>query len=178
MPPVLYCVCSCPAGDIVDGYIWNDDDVDQEKLGDAGEGEEERESKDKWKKTIKLDKEDRGRCVRALIDLGNREKRDLLGFLTVDQVPGCGTPDECRKGRVEVLRVVDESRDYLDPLGAMDNRWGFFAKCVCKVCAEEGRRANSDERERFWAALPRIFGLKDWATLNKLEWEAHYSVDS
>ena len=184
MPPVLYCVCSCPAGDIVDGYIWNDH-LDQEDIDDAkdGEGKEEekgkeKENKEKWKKRIKLDKEDRGRCVRALIDLGNREKRDLLCFLTVDRVLGCEMPDECRKGRVEMLRMVDGSRDYLDPLGAMDTRWGWYAKCVCKVCAEEGRRAHDEERGRFWDALPRIFGLKNWDVLQDLKWEALYGGDS
>jgi hypothetical protein len=177
MPPVLYCVCSCPAGDIVDGYIWNND-VGQEERGDAGEGEEEGGRKDQVKKRIKLNKEDRGRCVSALIDLGNREKRDILGFLTVDEVHGCGTPSQCRKARVEVLRTVDTSRDYLDPLGAMDNRWEAYAKCVCKVCAEEGRRAHDEERERFWDALPRVLGLSDWDVLEELKGEALYGGDS
>jgi hypothetical protein len=177
MPPVLYCVCSCPAGDIVDGYIWCDD-VGKDEQGDGDEGEEERERKNKGKKRIKVDKEDRGRCVRALIELGNREKRDILGFLTVDEVQGCETPDECRKGRMEMLRTVDGSRDYLDPLGTMDNRWGWYKKCVCKVCGEEGRRAHDEERERFWEALPRILGLRDWDVLEELKWEALYGGDS
>lgn len=162
MPPVLYCVCSCPAGDIVDGYLW-DNDVGQEepKDGDA--------SGDKGKKRIKLGKEDRGRCVRALFELWNREKKDILGFLTVDEVEGCGTPNECRKGRVEMLRTIDESRDYLDPLGAMENRWRWYYKWVCRVCAEEGKRAHEEERDQFWEVMPRIFGLSDWVSLAELK---------
>jgi hypothetical protein len=162
-------------GDIVDGYIWSDEDVEE---GNTEEGREERERNDGGMKRIKMDKGDRGRCVRALIELGNREKKDILGFLTVDEVLGCETPDECRKGRVEVLRRVDGSRDFLDPLGVMDNRWDWYAKCVCKVCTEEGKREHEEERERLWQALPRILGLKDWLSLEELKGEALYSGDS
>jgi len=173
MPPVLYCVCSCPVGDIVDGYIWSDDVIE-----DGANTEGARERNNEGVKQIKMDKADRGRCVRALIELGNREKRDILGFLTVDEVLGCETPDECRKGRVEVLRTVDASRDFLDPLGVMDSRWAWYAKCVCKVCAEEGRRSHEEERERLWQALPRMLGLKDWDILEELKWEALHGGDS
>jgi hypothetical protein len=54
--PVLYCMCSCPAGDIADGYIWCDNIG--KKQGDTDKGEEESERKDKGKKKIKVDKED------------------------------------------------------------------------------------------------------------------------
>jgi hypothetical protein len=172
MPPVLYCVCSCPAGDIVDGYVW-DDKVCEEERGEMSEEKEAREKERREeKRRIQLDKEDRGRCARALLELGNREKRDILGFLTVDEVQGCETPDECWKGRLGMLRKIDGSRDYLDPLGAMDNRWGSYGRWVCKICAEEGRRTHDEERDKFWQALPRIFGLRDWNILGDLHRDA------
>jgi hypothetical protein len=134
--------------------------------------------RDRGKKRTKLEEEDKGRCVRALVELGNREKRDILGFLTVDEVQGCETSDSCRKGRIELLRAVDRSRDFLDPLGAMDNRWDWYENRVCKVCAVDGRRMHDEERENLWTELPHILDLRDWDILAGLRRDALHGADS
>jgi hypothetical protein len=76
LPSALYCVCACPLEILGQGYVW-----------------EEEES-------IQMDMENKVRCLRALPELCNGEKRDVLGFLTVNKVEGCRTPNECRKGRL------------------------------------------------------------------------------
>jgi len=44
--------------------------------------------------------------------------------------------------------------------------------CV-RFARRKGRRAHEEERERFWGALPRILGLKDWEVLEEMRSEAY-----
>lgn len=60
LPSVLYCVCSCPVQDIVNGFSWNDT-------------------------RMEMNIADRGKCLEALLPLANAEHRDMLSFLTLPE---------------------------------------------------------------------------------------------
>jgi hypothetical protein len=151
LPSALYCVCACPLEDLAQGYVW--------------EGE-----------SIQMDMVNKVRCLKALSELGNRENRDVLGFLTVKEVEGCRTPDKCRKGRLEMLRRLNaERRRTIDPLGVMhpkQEKWRLYGASVCKICGKEGKRAYGEGKMKLWGALPGIFGLQDWEVLTRSKLEA------
>lgn len=152
LPSALYCVCACPLEILGQGYVW--------------EGEE----------SIQMDMENKVRCLRALPELCNGEKRDVLGFLTVNEVEGCRTPNECRKGRLGMLRRLNAGgKRNVDPLNGMypeQERWRQYGVIVCKVCGKEGKRAYREGRRKLWNTLPVIFGLQDWEDLQRSRLEA------
>jgi hypothetical protein len=150
-------VCAGSHKDIIEGAVW--------------EGETR----------VHLDTVDKVRCVGALVELGNREKRDVLSFLTVNVVEGCRTPDECRMGRVDMLRALDSGRRRVDPLGVFPGpegkRWKKYEMCVCKVCEREGKKVHREGKKKLWDALPEIFGLEDWEVLCQLRLKALHDVE-
>lgn len=141
LPQTLYCVCAGPPRDIIEGAEW--------------EGETR----------VHLDTVNKVRCIEGLVELGTRERRDVLGFLTVNKVEGCKSQDECRMGRIAMVRKLDKRRDRVDPLGVLQGRWAQYEESVCKVCVKEGKRAHREARKELWNELPEIFGLQSWESL-------------
>jgi hypothetical protein len=140
---------------IMNGTVWD-------------ENEREAQEREGGKKMVKLVEQDRLRCLQAQRELWVRERRDILQFLTVDSVTGCRSPEECRRKKLQKLRTLDRATTETDWV-VMDEYQEWFDQNICKICAREGRRVYDEEMERFWDALPGIFGLKDWPTLEKLK---------
>lgn len=147
LPSVLYCVCSCPIEDIVNGFTWNSH-------------------------PMQMDKFDRGKCLQAILTLANMEHRDLLSFLTLGEVEGCSTPDLCQASRLLTLRTLNMTRDILNPLDSFYERWEWFAKGICNVCLEVSKTSHNDAKQVLWQSLPDIFGLPKWPELEKLRKKA------
>lgn len=147
LPSVLYCVCSCPIEDIVEGFMWND-------------------------LRMQMDTTDRGKCLQAILTLANMEHRDLLSFLTFGEVDGCDSPDTCQASRLMTLRTLNMARDILNPLDSFYDRWDWYSKGTCKACLEVSKTSHSAAREVLWQSLPDIFGLPKWLELEKLRQNA------
>jgi hypothetical protein len=170
MPAALYCLTGYEI-EILDGFWWVERDR-RETQKQEGPGGETEVSANGRRTLIKLVEEDRLRCLRALGETWVRTKRDVLGFLTVDSVTGCEVPEECRRQKVTMLRTLDESRSATDLVTTMEGCWEWYEESVCKICAENGRKAHKEEMKKFWDALPEIFGLKEWHILKELKQEA------
>ncbi|KAF9465095.1 hypothetical protein BDZ94DRAFT_1214956 [Collybia nuda] len=146
LPSVLYCVCSCPVEDIVQGFLWNGS-------------------------RMQMNGGDRAKCLQALLVLANLEHRDILNFLTLSSVEGCSSPGACNTHRLTTLRSLNTTRDILNPLDSFDE-WEWYLKELCQACLEVSKRSHFPAREALWESLPEIFGLPKWLELDKLRRKA------
>lgn len=147
LPSVLYCVCSCPIEDIVEGFMWSG-------------------------LRMQMDTADRGKCLQAILTLANMEHRDLLSFLTFGEVDGCDSPDTCQASRLMTLRTLNMARDILNPLDSFYDRWDWYSKGTCTACLEVSKNSHYAARQVLWQSLPDIFGLPKWLELEKLRQNA------
>lgn len=175
MPAVLFSLCGAEVEDILKGVLWNEENQTEGQMGEVPQGQREASSSARGRrKMIKLVKEDRVKCLRALRKIWVREKKDILGFLTMDKVTGCRMAEECWRKRMELLRTLDQTRDIIDVPYVMEDYWGWYDQSVCKICAQEGRKLYKEEMEKFWDALPEIFGFEEWHVLEELKHEEEY----
>lgn len=96
-------------------------------------------------------------------------------FLFADYSSGCKNYRKCSSGRLHWLKTVDNwckaGRDSV-PLEFWDESdWedmeigGDF----CDFCLTKFQESYAREREVFWEALPKTFGLPGWNELNKMK---------
>ncbi|TFK39269.1 hypothetical protein BDQ12DRAFT_698267 [Crucibulum laeve] len=147
LPAVLYCVCTCPVDDMVDGYLWND-------------------------ARRQLNPIDQAACVKALVPLTQADRKDMLSFLTLGAVSGCITPTDCNEARLDALRSLADAQDILNPLDSFYHMWELFEDNVCEQCVTKSKAMNGSAREAFWESLPGLFKLPDWRTLKTLQEDA------
>ncbi|KAJ7764221.1 hypothetical protein B0H16DRAFT_1526370, partial [Mycena metata] len=89
-------------------------------------------------------------CIRGAVKLHTTWTSKLCDFLWVPQeIPGCVEHQECWVQRVAIRQAVEQSR-------------------VCTPCFHFMQKLYMEGREEYWQALPEIFGLPAWATLEAM----------
>lgn len=146
LPSALYCVCSCPVEDIVEGFEWNGSHM-------------------------RMTKADRGACLRALLPLANSEHREILAFLTLTHGLECESL-ECHRSKLDVLYNLNATRSIINPLDAFYEGWYSYSKAVCPSCLRNSQAMYNTAREALWDTLPAMFDLPRWEKLEKIRQEA------
>ncbi|KAJ7756571.1 hypothetical protein B0H16DRAFT_1538427 [Mycena metata] len=110
-------------------------------------------------------------CMRGAVKLHTTWTSKLYDFLWVPQeTSGCVEAPECFVKRVETRRAVEQCRsEKILPLYLWnDDDWQSLWAGVCTPCFHFMQKLYVESREEYWQALPEIFGLPAWATLEAM----------
>ncbi|KAJ7254748.1 hypothetical protein C8J57DRAFT_1346569 [Mycena rebaudengoi] len=106
--------------------------------------------------------------AQAIDTLHSWNSRVLNFLLDPVTIPDCVSPHQCLERRMKLRgRWGGVFDDYL-PLGVWSPEdWDELA--VCMACLPKLKQTHAASIERLWAALPSIFGLPDWNTLETMK---------
>ena len=98
-------------------------------------------------------------------------RRHVFGsaFTSMD-VPGCQTPEVCRRVRGEWAEAVEKDAEgregWIDPLSP-GSLLAKLARSACVKCLERGKSDFLVGRRVLWERLPEIIGLSEWGRSEK-----------
>ncbi|KAJ7648604.1 hypothetical protein DFH06DRAFT_996980 [Mycena polygramma] len=108
-----------------------------------------------------------------------RQFPTVLSFLSVSKQPGddsCADPAKCNRSRLRLngLHSLMSARK-TPPLDTFnERRWQTMGRGICDSCVEEAKTIYASARQKFWYALPEMFGLPSWEELEQMR-EAAFS---
>ncbi|KAJ6548101.1 hypothetical protein DFH09DRAFT_1366966 [Mycena vulgaris] len=103
---------------------------------------------------------------------------DVLHFLQFPPtISGCLTKYDCLLARLDALEQAHEDRRssayQADPLLLWSGPdWGRLQAIVCGICLKSLNAAHQKALQDFWNQLPGMYGLPEWADLEKMKAEA------
>ncbi|KAJ7018912.1 hypothetical protein C8F04DRAFT_357957 [Mycena alexandri] len=111
-------------------------------------------------------------CMRGAVKLHTTWTTTLYDFLWVPrEIPGCiSLSHQCWERRVETRRAAEgwRSRKILPLYLWNEDDWESLGDDVCPPCFQFMQKSYVVGREEYWEALPEIFGLPAWITLEAM----------
>ncbi|KAJ7149429.1 hypothetical protein C8R43DRAFT_502861 [Mycena crocata] len=122
--------------------------------------------------------DDRVRCMSACRLLETTAVTKMLDFLwSPRKIDGCKSHRVCPDARLEMRRELEASRQRTAdtaPRMPLDvwTESGWDDLSVCKSCLSAMKKMHREARQACWNGLPALFGLPEWAELNKMKTDA------
>ncbi|KAF7299328.1 BTB domain-containing protein [Mycena indigotica] len=118
------------------------------------------------------DKEDRRVSLEAYIKMVRSYTNTPLKWLAPKSGiswDACTSPSRCSSERKEILiELLSQSDKVASILRVWNNQWDTR---MCEGCVTKAQEVFETARKDCWEKLPSYFGLEDWETLQKMDFE-------